>query len=191
MFTGIVEELGKVEFVAEGQLRIDAQISQEGSNLGDSIAINGVDLTIAKIEGPTLAFNVMPETYRQTTLGDLEPGDVVNLQRSVRADTRMSGHIVRGVVEGTGELTSRHPEKDALILTYHVPPELLSNMVVRGPVCGDGVSLTVIAKDPDTFTVSIVEYTLEHTTLGNHKVGESVNIETDVLMRYVREVIEA
>lgn len=191
MFTGIVEEVGKVQSVSQGHLRIDVGLIQDGSTLGDSVAVNGVDLTITNIEGPSLMFDVMLETYRQSNLGDLESGDLVNLERSVRADSRLSGHIVRGVVEETGELVSRQQDSDSLIMTYRVPPALLSNIVVRGPVCVDGVSLTVITKDDETFTTSIVAYTQKHTTLGNHKPGDTVNVETDVLLRYVRQVVES
>src|SRR5690606_15754462 len=141
----------------------------EDANLGDSIAINGVDLTVAEIRGDTFFANLMPETYRRSNLGDLRPGDLVNLERSVRPMDRLSGHIVRGVVETTCTLDSLTPEGDAIIARFRVPPEYLRYIVVKGPVCVDGISLTVIAKDSESFSVSLVQYTQEHTNLVRRK----------------------
>ena len=142
MFTGIIEEVGVVREAGRGMLRIAATIVLEDARLGDSIAINGVDLTVAEMDGESFFANVMPETYRRSTLRDLMAGDRVNLERSLRATDRLSGHIVRGVVEGTGRLAALTPEVDAIIATYEAPPDLLRYMVVKGPVAIDGVSLT-------------------------------------------------
>jgi riboflavin synthase len=185
MFTGIVEEVGEVVDAAAGVLRIRARRVLGDAKLGDSIAINGVDLTVAELDGDCFTANVMPETYRRSNLKELKPGDAVNLERSVRPTDRLSGHIVRGVVEGTATVQSMEPEGDAMIVRFRTPPELLRYMVVKGPVAIDGASLTIIDKTPESFAVSLVQYTQEHTNLLRKRPGESVNIETDIIARYV------
>ena len=191
MFTGIIEEVGEVIEAHEGLLRIRAIRILDDTKLGDSIAIDGVDLTVSVLEGDAMSFQVMPETFRQTTLGRLREGARVNLERSLRAGDRLSGHIVRGVVEGTGALQSRRADGDAVIMTFRAPPELLANIVERGPVCIDGVSLTVIAKTPEAFSVSVVDFTQVNTTLLDRAPDDAVNLETDILMRYVSQAMEA
>jgi len=185
MFTGIIEEVGTVEETASGVLRIQARNILEDTKLGDSIAINGVDLTVAEMDGGTFKANVMPETYRRSNLGELKRGDAVNLERSVRPMDRLSGHIVRGVVEGTATIQSVEPEGDAIIVRLRTPAELLRFMVIKGPIAIDGASLTIIDKTADSFAVSLVQYTQEHTNLLRKKPGDSVNIETDIIARYV------
>lgn len=189
LFTGIIEEVGEVVEAGEGTLRIRAPLVLEDSKLGDSIAINGVDLTVAEMDGDTFFANLMPETYRRSNLGDLKPGDLVNLERSVRPSDRLSGHIVRGVVEGIATLDSMTPEGDAIIARFTTPPELLRYMVVKGPVCIDGISLTITAKDETSFSVSLVQYTQEHTNLVRRQPGDRINIETDILARYVETIL--
>ncbi|WP_322818144.1 riboflavin synthase [Tepidiforma sp.] len=191
MFTGIIEEVGEVVEAGEGTLRIRAPLILQDAKLGDSIAINGVDLTVAEIAGDTFFANLMPETYRRSNLGELRPGDRVNLERSCRPTDRLSGHIVRGVVEGTGTIESLVPEGDAIIVRVRAPRELLRYMVVKGPVCIDGISLTIIAKDAEGFAVSLVQYTQEHTNLAGRKPGDRVNLETDILARYIDTLLEA
>ena len=191
MFTGIIEEVGVVREAGRGMLRIAATIVLEDARLGDSIAINGVDLTVAEMDGESFFANVMPETYRRSNLRNLMAGDRVNLERSLRATDRLSGHIVRGVVEGTGRLAALTPEVDAIIATYEAPPDLLRYMVVKGPVAIDGVSLTIIAKEAGTFGVSLVQYTQEHTNLLDRRPGQEINLETDILARYVGELLAA
>ena len=190
MFTGIVEEVGTVVEAGEGTLRIRAPFVLTDSKLGDSIAINGVDLTVAEIDGQTFFANLMPETYRRSNLGELKPGDLVNLERSVRPSDRLSGHIVRGVVEGVGTLHSFTPEAEAIVARFLAPAELLRYMVVKGPVCIDGISLTIVAKDAESFSVSLVQYTQEHTNLVTRKVGDRINLETDIIARYVQQFVE-
>ncbi len=190
MFTGIIEEVGAITEAAEGLLRISAPMILEDANLGDSIAINGVDLTVTHIESGQFLANLMPETYRRSNLGELAVGDRVNLERSVRPMDRLSGHLVRGVVEGRGAFRSTRPESDAIVVTYDAPPELLSHMIVKGPISIDGVSLTIIEKDESGFAVSLVQYTQEHTNLLDRQPGDSVNLETDILARYVDELLE-
>lgn len=190
MFTGIVEEVGTVVEASPGILRIRAPHILADSQLGDSIAINGVDLTVASIDGDTFFANLMPETYRRSSLGDLADGDKVNLERSVRPSDRLSGHIVRGVTEGWGTIRAMEPESDAVIVWVDAPPELLRYMVVKGPVCIDGISLTIVDKDPNGFAVSIVQYTQEHTNLVDRRPGDRVNLETDILARYVHQLLQ-
>ncbi|TMG01487.1 MAG: riboflavin synthase [Chloroflexi bacterium] len=189
MFTGIIEEVGSVIESGEGRLRIGCRTVLEGTRVGDSIAINGVDLTVVKMDSRSLSFDCMPETYRRSNLGALQPGDPVNLERSLQPTSRLSGHIVRGVVEATGELLSLAEEGDATIARYRVPPDILRHTVVKGPITVDGVSLTVIAKDSDSLTVSLVSFTQEHTNLTQKKPGDTVNLESDIIARYVDQLL--
>jgi riboflavin synthase len=191
MFTGIIEEVGEVVEAGAGVLRIRAPHVLSDAHLGDSIAINGVDLTVAEMTGDTFFANVMGETYRRSNLGELKVGDRVNLERSVRPNDRLSGHIVRGVVEGVAKIESLTPDGEALIARFRTPAELLRYMVVKGPVCIDGASLTIIDKTADSFAVSLVQYTQEHTNLLGKKPGASVNIETDIIARYVENFLAA
>ena len=191
MFTGIIEEVGVVQEAGAGTLRIAATTVLADAHLGDSIAINGVDLTVAELDRGAFFANVMPETYRRSNLRNLVAGDRVNLERSVRAADRLSGHIVRGVVEGTGRLRALTAEADAIIARYDAPPELLRYMVVKGPVAVDGASLTIVDKDATSFAVSLVQYTQEHTNLTQRAPGDEINIETDILARYVDELLAA
>ena len=189
MFTGIIEELGKVIENSKGVLHISAPKILEDSGLGDSIAINGVDLTITTIENNAFTANIMPDTYRRSALGELQGGDIVNLERSVQPNSRLSGHLVRGVTEGIGKIDSITPEQDALIVKISVEQTLLRYILVKGPVCIDGISLTVIAKDSESFSVSLVQYTQSQTTLAKQKHGTKVNIETDIIGRYVEQFL--
>jgi riboflavin synthase len=189
MFTGIIEEVGEVIQADRGVLRIGARKVLEDTHLGDSIAINGVDLTVADLDGTSFTANVMPETYRRSNLGDLQAGDAVNLERSMRPSDRLSGHIVRGVVEGRATIVSFEPEGDAIIARFRTPPELLRYMVVKGPVAIDGASLTIIDKTADSFAVSLVQYTQAHTSLLRKHPGDPVNIETDIIARYVETLL--
>src|SRR3990170_2380640 len=166
MFTGIIEELGTVREAQPGKLVIDARKVVRGTNLGDSIAVNGVDLTCAYLEDDGFHASVMPETYRRTNLGELKPGDVVNLERAMTL------------------------EQNAIIARYRAPPEILRYVVVKGPVTIDGVSLTVIDKTADGFAVSLVEFTQQHTNLLRRAPGDRVNLESDIIARYVGQLLE-
>lgn len=191
MFTGIIEELGEVIGAQAGVLSIRAPKILTDASPGDSIAINGVDLTVVELRGDCFVANVMPETYRRSNLGELKPGDVVNLERSVRPSDRLSGHIVRGVIEGTASIASFEPEGDAVIARFRASSELLRHMVVKGPVAIDGASLTIIDKTTDSFAVSLVQYTQAHLNLLRKRSGDSVNIETDIIARYVDTLLHA
>lgn len=191
MFTGIIEEVGTVVRHEGGVLAVGCSTILEGSRLGDSIAVNGVDLTVRTLDAASMTFDVMNETYRRSNLEALVPGDVVNLERSVTSATRLSGHLVRGVVETTCRLDSLTPEGEAIIARYTVDPEYLKYIVTKGPVCLDGASLTVMARDDTSFSVSLVQYTQEHTNLLRRKPGDAVNLETDIIARYVEQILES
>ena len=191
MFTGIIEEVGEVRSREGGELVIACRTILEDVALGDSIAVNGVDLTVRAIGDDSLTFDVMPETFRRSNLGGAASGARVNLERSVRPLDRLSGHIVRGVVETTCTLLSLTPEEDAIIARYRPPAEYLPYILMKGPVCLDGASLTVMARDGESFSVSLVQYTHEHTNLTSREPGDSINLETDLLARYVEQLLEA
>jgi riboflavin synthase len=185
MFTGIIEEVGTILAAGPGEISIGAETVMSDLALGQSIAIDGVDLTVASLAEQSFHANVMAETYRRSTLGVLSPGRRVNLERAMLPTTRLSGHIVRGVVEGTAQVEGVSSEADALIIRFSTTPELLDHMAVKGPVAIDGASFTVIARDETSFSVSIVSYSQDHTTITDRRVGDSVNVETDILARYV------
>lgn len=188
MFTGIVEEVGRVRSSERGTLVVEYSALDYVAP-GDSIAVNGCDLTVTELSGGTMTFNCMPETYRRTNLGELKAGDPVNLERSVTPTTRLSGHIVRGVIEATGSVHSFTPEEDAILARFEAPEDILRHTIVKGPVTIDGVSLTVVAKDAATFTVSLVQYTQQHTNIMSKKPGDSVNLESDIIARYVDQLL--
>ena len=190
MFTGIIEELGTVRRRGGGELIIGCSLILDDSRLGDSIAVNGVDLTVRAMDAESMSFDVMNETFRRSNLGELVEGELVNLERSVTSATRMSGHTVRGVVETTCRLMSLTPEADAVIARYQVPLEYLKYIVMKGPICLDGVSLTVMGRDAESISVSLVQYTQEHTNLLRRKPGDAVNLETDIFARYVEQIVE-
>ena len=190
MFTGIVEELGTVRHNKDGELAIQAKIVLWGTNLGDSISVNGVDVTAKYFDEEGFLANIMPETLRRSNLGELKPGDLVNLERSLQLAGRISGHLVRGVTEATGTIHSFTPEGEAIILRVNAPREILKYVVMKGPVAIDGISLTVMAKDATSFSVSLVQYTQEHTNLHTKKAGDTVNLETDIFARYVEAILE-
>lgn len=191
MFTGIVEEVGTIRVAEGGVLAIECHVITEDSKLGDSIAVNGVDLTVREMTADLMTFDVMPETFRRSNLIDVRPGDLVNLERSIKPNDRLSGHIVRGVVEATCTLESMTPEADAIIVRFRPPAEYLRYIVMKGPVCVDGISLTVMGKDDATFSVSVVQYTQEHTNLIRRQPGDSINLETDIIARYIEELLAA
>ena len=191
MFTGIVEEVGRIRSREGGELVVECSTILEGSQLGDSISVNGVDLTVRQMDHDSMTFDVMPETFRRSNLVELDAGSYVNLERSVTGATRLSGHVVRGVVETTCTLDSFTPEGDAIIAKFRAPAEYLKYIVMKGPVCVDGISLTVMARDDESFSVSLVQYTQEHTNLKYRQPGDQINLETDVFARYIEQLLEA
>jgi len=195
MFTGIVEELGTVAAVEHQgdaiRLTIRATTALEGTGPGDSIAVNGCCLTVAALAEDTWTADVMQETLDQTSLGGLALGDRVNLERAMTPDKRLGGHLVQGHVDGTGLVLRREPSDHWEIVEISLPPALVRYVVPKGSITVDGVSLTVVAVDPESFTVSLIPETLARTTLGTRRPGDPVNLETDVIARHVEKLVAA
>ncbi len=193
MFTGIVEELGRVESLGEKDggtvLTLRGELAVQGTGLGDSVAVNGVCLTVIGKEGNSLSFGVAPETLSRTNLGDLAAGDAVNLERSLPADGRLGGHFVQGHVDGTGRLEELAPDGDSLRVSVEAPPELLHYMVPKGYIAVDGTSLTLIDVLPDRFTFMLVAYTRQNIALPTRQVGSRVNLEVDILAKYTEKFL--
>ncbi len=194
MFTGIVETLGKVGSVrpARGGLLLSVDIGQtaDGIKLGESIAINGVCLTVARITGGVCEFDVSKETLQRSTMDKLRTGATVNIERAMSADGRFGGHIVQGHVDGTAAIRSMDKTGDFADVVFSADAALLDEMVVKGSVAVDGISLTVTAIDKDSFTVSVIPTTLKETTLGSTGLGVMVNIETDMITKTVKKQLE-
>lgn len=196
MFTGLVEEVGRVTALEAKSGAGDARISLSastvtgGTRVGDSILVNGACLTVDEIEGNALVFYTMPETLRRTALGSLREGSAVNLERAMAAGGRLGGHIVQGHVDGVGEVLDITPEDDAEIWTFSAPGTVLRYAVEKGSVCVDGISLTVVSVGDDDFTVSILPHTRSNTNLGELGVGDHVNLEADVIGKYVERLME-
>ena len=188
MFTGIVEELGKVETISTGKIVVSAKKALEETALGDSIAVNGVCLTVIDTADNKLAFETMLETHKRTNLGLLEIGDEVNLERALAAGGRMGGHFVQGHVDGTGQIQSLASEGKATIVRFKAPKELMRYIVEKGFIAVDGTSLTVVDCNADSFSVSLVGYTKQHTILGYKQAGDTVNLEVDILAKYVENL---
>ena len=193
MFTGLVAELGTVERLAEDstscRLTVRASKILPGVKVGDSIAVNGVCLTVVHLQGNRFTADVMPETVRRTTLHQLQPGDKVNLEKALRPTDGLHGHIVQGHVEGVGNIQQVAPEGNALVYRIGAPPELLRYIVVKGSIAVDGISLTVTEANDTGFVVSLIPHTAKMTTLGYKHAGDAVNLETDILARYVEKML--
>lgn len=194
MFTGIVRELGTVEAVdvAPGgaRIRLAAPAAAAAAAAGDSVALNGVCLTVTAVEGGCLAFDAVPETLSRTSLAGLGAGDRVNVEPALRAGEPLGGHIVQGHVDGVGRVRALAAEGDGARLTVEAPPQLLRYCVEKGSIAVEGVSLTVAALLPDAFEVALVPHTLGATTLGLLRPGDTVNLEADVLAKYVERALE-
>jgi riboflavin synthase len=194
MFTGIVEEVGEVVAVepqgSRVRLVVHAPRLAAGVRLGDSVAVGGACLTIAREDPERLVFEAVAETLVRTALGDLEPGSTVNLERALRADGRLDGHIVQGHVDGTGRVRALQREGEDVRLFVDCAPELAGLLVEKGSVTVDGVSLTVVGVREDGFEVALIPHTLEVTTLGTLSPGRRVNLEADVLGKYVLRYLE-
>lgn len=189
MFTGIVEEVGEVALIETRKLAINATLVMEDLKLGDSISINGTCLTVVEHTGDRFAVDLSPETLRRTSLGDLKTGGPVNLERALSASGRLGGHIVQGHVDGTGRVTSLKPEEDCLILRVRAPKRLMPYIVEKGFVAVDGISLTVVKRGGSSFTLSVIPYTLRNTNLREVAVGDRVNLEADILAKYVESLL--
>ncbi|MGA8209096.1 MAG: riboflavin synthase [Nocardioidaceae bacterium] len=195
MFTGIVEELGVVEALTDQgdavRLTVRGPLVTSDAGLGDSISVNGCCLTVAARDGETFTADVMRETLDKTSLGSLTPGGRVNLERAVTATTRLGGHIVQGHVDGTGTVVRREPSEHWELVEVSLPPSLARYLVPKGSVTVDGISLTVVEAGDDRFTVSLIPETLARTTLGARQPGERVNLEVDVIAKYVERLLDA
>jgi len=183
MFTGIVEELGRIESFEHGRLKVGASVVLEDVALGDSIAVNGCCLTVVEFGADWWIADVSDETVRRTSLSTARQGDPVNLERAVRMDTRLGGHLVQGHVDAVGEIVDPVPD-----LRVRVPAQLTRYLVEKGSVTVDGVSLTVVEPLADGFTVAIIPHTAGVTTLGGRRSGDLVNIEVDVVAKYLERL---
>jgi riboflavin synthase len=195
MFTGIVEELGVVEAIVDQddavRLTVRGPHVMVDAGLGDSIAVNGCCLTVAERDQETFTADVMRETLEKTSLGALDVGDRVNLERAVTPQTRLGGHIVQGHVDGTGRIVARTPSEHWEVVEVSLPAAIARYLVPKGSITVDGISLTVVEVGEETFTISLIPETLSRTTLGFKQPGDPVNLEVDVIAKYVERLLDA
>ena len=191
MFTGIVEEMGRVREWRDNALVIDSQTALEGTRVGDSIAVNGVCITVVAVEDGAFAFDVSPETARRSNLDALRPGDPVDLERPLPYGGRVGGHLVQGHVDGVGVVRSITPDGESYLFAFDAPPALMRYIVEKGFVAVDGISLTVAGREATAFTVAVIPYTHQNTVLGHCAPGDQVNIEVDILAKYAEQLLAA
>ena len=194
IFTGIIEELGVVKSIAingaSGCITIKAKKVLEGTQLGDSIAVNGTCLTVTSINSDGFSADVMAETVKRTSLSQVGKGDLVNLERAMILNGRFGGHIVSGHIDGTGTITKYTKEENAIWVTIKAPDEILDLIVEKGSICIDGISLTVATVSDQDFQVSIIPHTAKESTLIHEKVGSLVNLENDIVGKYIKKLME-
>ena len=194
MFTGIIEEIGTIKGIRRGNRSVVVEIGAakvlEDTKVGDSIATNGVCLTVTALGNGGFTADVMPETMERSNLGSLKPGDRVNLERALCLNSRLGGHMVAGHIDGTGRITDRVKDENAVWLTVRTTPEILRYVVEKGSVAIDGVSLTVAYVDEAVFKVSVIPHTQEETTLTGKRVGDVVNLENDMIVKYVEKLMK-
>ena len=195
MFTGLIETLARASDLEPEppgvRLVIAAGAIADETKIGDSIAVNGCCLTVVRIDGESLSFQAGEETLKRTNLGRLQPGSAVNLERSLAIGDRLGGHFVTGHVDGQGVLAERRDDKDWSTVWFSAPAELLKPIASKGSIAVDGVSLTVVEVERERFSVALIPHTLAATTLGRLNVGDSVNLETDLIAKYVARLIES
>ena len=189
MFTGLVREVGTVLSMDGGRLTLDAPVTARDAQPGDSVAVDGVCLTVVERGDATLAFDAVPETLSRTSLGTLEHGSRVNLEPALRAGDALGGHYVQGHVDGVGTVRSVEPEGDGKRIWLDAPPGILRYVVEKGSIAVQGTSLTVAATDGDGFAVALIPHTLEETTLDRLAPADRVNLEADVLAKYVEKLL--
>ncbi|MGM0921714.1 MAG: riboflavin synthase [Bacillota bacterium] len=193
MFTGIIEEIGTITNMqgtdAAIEMTIHAEKITEDVNLGDSISVNGVCLTVTAFTSKSFTVDVMPETVKATSLNSLKPGSSVNLERAMSANGRFGGHFVTGHVDGTGTIIRKKPSANAVYYEIKVSKEMTSSLVMKGSIAIDGISLTIFGLEDEKVTVSIIPHTLSETVLGGKKTGDTVNIECDMLGKYVQKFV--
>ncbi len=190
LFTGIVEELGTIRSITGGSLVIGASKVLEDVKLGDSIAVNGICLTVTDFDSAVFKADVMPETIRRTSFRSLGKGSQVNLERALTLSTRLGGHIVSGHIDGTGKIVSFTEEGNAILMKISADDDIIGHIVEKGSVALDGISLTVASVDSGSFTVSLIPHTREVTNLGTKKAGDPINIENDVVGKYVERFMQ-
>lgn len=188
MFTGIVEEIGAVKAMDAGRLTIGASAVVSDVSVGDSIAVNGACLTVTEHDASSFAVDVVPETLRRTNLGALTAGSRVNLERSMPASGRFGGHMVQGHVDGTGVVRSISADGDALMMAFEAPAWVVRYAVEKGFIAVDGTSLTIVHCDNFSFSVTLIPHTQANTVLGDKRVGDSVNLEADIVAKYVERL---
>jgi len=188
VFTGIIEEAGKVISAQVGSFVFAASDVLSGMKHGDSIAVNGACLTITDFKANSFSVDIMPETLKRTNLGLLRAGDRVNLERPVALGGQLGGHLVQGHVDDTGRVASVMWDGGTMLIRFEVPAEVMRFTVPKGFIAVDGVSLTIADKDTGSFWVSVVDYTQKHTTLGSKQVGDLVNLEADIIAKYVEQL---
>ena len=187
MFTGIVEEVGKVISAGEGKLVISAGKVVPGLKLGDSVSVNGVCLTVTALTAESFSVDVMPETSERSNIELLKVNDKVNVEPALALGGPMGGHLVQGHIDTTGKIASMKWQGKAMIVGIEAPPLVMRYVVEKGFISVDGISLTVVERDNTTFKVSIVGFTRQNTTLGDRKVGDVVNLEVDIIAKYVEQ----
>ena len=190
MFTGIVEEVGVVAKISDKAMTVRACKVLEDVKLGDSIAVNGACLTAVDFSKSEFSVDLSPETMRRTSLGQLSAGGPVNLERALLVSDRMGGHIVQGHVDGTGRVMSIKTDGDSIIFRIRVPKRLNRYIVEKGFVAVDGISLTVVKRGASSFTLAVIPYTLQNTNLAALSVGDRVNLEADILAKYVESLLD-
>ena len=190
MFTGIVEELGKILTISDSEIHIQASVVLSDLEVKDSVSVNGVCLTAVEKSDDNFLVNVVPETLRRTNLGTLASGSLVNLERSVSYGGRIGGHLVQGHVDGTGEITEIIPDGDAEIIVIQIDRQFSKYIVEKGYICVDGASLTVVKCDENSFSITLIPYTKKHTVFGIKTVGDLVNIEVDMISKYVENILK-
>ena len=191
MFTGIIEEIGKVNLKQPNKLTVQAAKVLQGTKLGSSIAVNGICLTVTDFTANSFSVGIQPETLRRTNLGYLKAGEEVNLERPVTMGERLGGHLVQGHIDDTGKVASIKREQEAILMRVDVPHPLMRYIAVKGFIAMDGLSLTVIELGEDSFTVSLIDFTQRNTTIGKRKVGDIVNLEVDIIAKYVESLSKA
>ena len=189
MFTGIVSEVGKVVSLHPGKLTVGAVQVLRGLELGGSVAVNGACLTVIEFTLSTFSVNLSPETLKRTNLGLLKTGDQVNLERPLGLGGELGGHLVQGHIDGTGRISTINSEGGSTIFRFDAPPEIMRYLVEKGFVAVEGVSLTVTERTVSYFKVSVVDYTRTHTNLNFHKVGDMVNLEADIMAKYIEQYL--
>ena len=189
MFTGIVEEMGEIAGTRPGGFSILASKVLEGLDVGDSVSVNGACLTVTECGPASFSVDVVPETLRRTNLGSLLEGSPVNLERGVRAGGRLDGHIVQGHVDGVGRVESVGDDGDAVMVTIEAGPSIMRYIVEKGFIAVDGVSLTVVGCDEERFSVTIIPHTRQRTIMGSRRCGDAVNLEVDILAKYVERLV--